>query len=163
MRKIWEWLFPPKRKTYCTVLRWYPHTFFLNQVSLQYKILSVFGSQLIPQVYWRMPQRLARRLSAGFQDKESKPQVGVVCKRCIDVLSHAQHFIATGRMKLGLRSCWRDKLHWELREEEHLATPHTLSWPLLKGPRKPMSLLSILGHPCCLSVLMLSWQNLNAP
>ena len=81
-----------------------PHFFFLTQVALLYEILSgqhrtnagfefvlgpkavesewlsMLGSQLIPQVYRRMPQRLARRLSAGFQDKESKGQVGVVYK-----------------------------------------------------------------------------------
>ena len=36
---------------------------------------SVLGTQLSPQVHHKMSKRLAKRLSAGFQDKESKPQV----------------------------------------------------------------------------------------
>ena len=35
-------------------------------------------AELIPQVYRRMPQQLARRFSAWYQEKESKPPVGVV-------------------------------------------------------------------------------------
>ena len=52
--------------------------FVLGPKAVESEWLSMLGSQLIPQVYRRMPQRLARRLSAGFQDKESKGQVGVV-------------------------------------------------------------------------------------
>ena len=40
---------------------------------------AVLGKTLSPVFYRKMPQRLARRLSAGFQDKESKPQV-LSCK-----------------------------------------------------------------------------------
>jgi hypothetical protein len=36
---------------------------------------AVLGKTLCPVFYRKMPQRLAKRLSAGFQDKESKPQV----------------------------------------------------------------------------------------
>ena len=36
---------------------------------------AVLGKTLCPIFYRKMPQRLAKRLSAGFQDKESKPQV----------------------------------------------------------------------------------------
>ena len=36
---------------------------------------AVLGRTLSPVFYRKMPQRLDRRLSAGFQDKESKPQV----------------------------------------------------------------------------------------
>ena len=39
-----------------------------GKVKNLYEILS-------PVFYRKMPQRLAKRLSAGFQDKESKPQV----------------------------------------------------------------------------------------
>ena len=35
-------------------------------------------AQLGPVFYRKMPLRLAKRLSAGFQDKESKPQVSNV-------------------------------------------------------------------------------------
>ena len=34
-----------------------------------------FGEDFTPIYYRKMPIRLAKRLSAGFQDKESKPQV----------------------------------------------------------------------------------------
>ena len=38
--------------------------------------------------------------------RNSKPRlVWFVKGLCIDVLSHAHHFIGTGKMKLGLRSC----------------------------------------------------------
>jgi len=36
---------------------------------------AVFGYSLRPQIWKKMPRRLARRLSAGFQAKESQPQV----------------------------------------------------------------------------------------
>ena len=36
---------------------------------------AVLGKTLCPVFYRKMTQRLAKRLSAGFQDKESKPQV----------------------------------------------------------------------------------------
>ena len=36
---------------------------------------AILGKTLCPIFYRKMPQRLAKRLSAGFQDKESKPQV----------------------------------------------------------------------------------------
>ena len=36
---------------------------------------AVFGYNLRPQIWKKMPMRLAKRLSAGFQAKESQPQV----------------------------------------------------------------------------------------
>ena len=33
------------------------------------------GENIVPYFYHKMPQRLAKRLSAGFQMKESQPQV----------------------------------------------------------------------------------------
>ena len=39
--------------------------------------VSVLGRTLSPVFYRKMPLRLAKRLSAGFQDKESKPQVNI--------------------------------------------------------------------------------------
>ena len=39
--------------------------------------VSVLGRTLTPVFYRKMPLRLAKRLSAGFQDKESKPQVHI--------------------------------------------------------------------------------------
>ena len=36
---------------------------------------AVLGKTLCPIFYRKMPQRLAKRLSAGFQIKESQPQV----------------------------------------------------------------------------------------
>ena len=36
---------------------------------------AVLGKTLCPIFYRKMPQRLAKRLSAGFQVKESQPQV----------------------------------------------------------------------------------------
>ena len=36
--------------------------------------LAVLGTTLTLVFYRKMPLRLAKRLSAGFQDKESKPQ-----------------------------------------------------------------------------------------
>ena len=38
----------------------------------------MFGYNLRPQIWRKMPRRLAQRLSAGFQAKESKPQVTFV-------------------------------------------------------------------------------------
>ena len=43
---------------------------------------AVLGKTLCPVFYRKMPQRLARRLSAGFQDKESKPQVYIYIYTC---------------------------------------------------------------------------------
>ena len=39
----------------------------------------VFGYNLRPQIWKKMPMRLANRLSAGFQAKESQPQVNKFC------------------------------------------------------------------------------------
>ena len=50
---------------------------------------ACFGTQLVPQVYRRMPKRLARRLSAGFQDKESKPQVQNVVKSVLNIANES--------------------------------------------------------------------------
>ena len=36
---------------------------------------AVFGYNLRPQIWKKMPRRLAKRLSAGFQAKESQPHV----------------------------------------------------------------------------------------
>jgi len=36
---------------------------------------AVFGYNLRPQIWKKMPMRLAKRLSAGLQAKESHPQV----------------------------------------------------------------------------------------
>ena len=38
---------------------------------------AVLGKTLCPVFYRKMPQRLAKCLNAGFQDKESKPQVTI--------------------------------------------------------------------------------------
>jgi len=38
---------------------------------------AVLGNTLCPVFYRKMTQRLAKCLSAGFQDKESKPQVTI--------------------------------------------------------------------------------------
>ena len=36
---------------------------------------AVLGKTMCPIFYWKMPQRLVECLSAGFQIKESQPQV----------------------------------------------------------------------------------------
>ena len=49
---------------------------FVNGVkAVETEWVTQLGQTLCPIYYRKMPQRVARRLSAGFQDKESKPQV----------------------------------------------------------------------------------------
>ena len=49
---------------------------FVNGVkAVESEWLAVLGRTLTPVFYRKMPLRLAKKLSAGFQDKESKPQV----------------------------------------------------------------------------------------
>ena len=49
---------------------------FVNGVkSNEAEWAAVLGKTLCPIFYRKMPQRLAKRLSAGFQVKESQPQV----------------------------------------------------------------------------------------
>ena len=49
---------------------------FVNGIGAQEsEWVAQLGRTLVPVFYRKMPQRLAKRLSAGFQDKESKPQV----------------------------------------------------------------------------------------
>ena len=49
---------------------------FVNGVkAVETEWVAQLGRTLCPIFYRKMPQRVARRLSAGFQDKESKPQV----------------------------------------------------------------------------------------
>ena len=49
---------------------------FVNGVkAIEQEWVAVLGRTLSPVYYRKMPVRLAKRLSAGFQDKESKPQV----------------------------------------------------------------------------------------
>ena len=49
---------------------------FVNGVkAVESEWVGQLGKTLCPVFYRKMPQRLAKRLSAGFQDKESKPQV----------------------------------------------------------------------------------------
>ena len=51
---------------------------FVNGVkAIEQQWVSVLGRTLSPVFYRKMPLRLAKRLSAGFQDKESKPQVNI--------------------------------------------------------------------------------------
>ena len=51
---------------------------FVNGVkAIEQQWVSVLGRTLTPVFYQKMPLRLAKRLSAGFQDKESKPQVHI--------------------------------------------------------------------------------------
>ena len=51
---------------------------FVNSVkAIEQQWVSVLGRTLTPVFYKKMPLRLAKRLSAGFQDKESKPQVHI--------------------------------------------------------------------------------------
>ena len=46
---------------------------FVNGVkAIEQQWVSVLGRTLSPVFYRKMPLRLAKRLSAGFQDKESK-------------------------------------------------------------------------------------------
>ena len=52
---------------------------FVNGVeALESEWLAVLGRTLTLVFYRKMPWRLAKRLSAGFQDKESKSQVNKV-------------------------------------------------------------------------------------
>ena len=54
------------------------HDGFVNSVkAIEQQWVSVLGRTLTPVFYRKMPLRLAKRLSAGFQDKESKPQVHI--------------------------------------------------------------------------------------
>ena len=61
--------------------------------------LAVLGRTLAPVFYRKMPLRLAKKLSAGFQDKESKPQVYINCYEIsmakwhmyVNMQSHVQH------------------------------------------------------------------------
>ena len=49
---------------------------FVNGVkAVETEWAAVLGKTLCPIFYRKMPQRLAKRLSAGFQIKESQPQV----------------------------------------------------------------------------------------
>ena len=49
---------------------------FVNGVkAVEAEWVATLGKTLSPVFYQKMPQRLVKRLSAGFQDKESKPQV----------------------------------------------------------------------------------------
>ena len=49
---------------------------FVNEVKAkEIEWAAVLGKTLCPIFYHKMPQRLAKRLSAGFQIKESQPQV----------------------------------------------------------------------------------------
>ena len=49
---------------------------FVNGVkAVEAEWVAQLGRTLCPVFYRKMPQRVAKRLSAGFQDKESKPQV----------------------------------------------------------------------------------------
>ena len=51
---------------------------FVNGVkAIEQQWVSVLGRTLTNVFYKKMPLRLAKRLSAGFQDKESKPQVHI--------------------------------------------------------------------------------------
>ena len=51
---------------------------FVNGVkAIEQQWVSVLGGTLSPVFYRKMPLRLAKCLSAGFQDKESKPQVHI--------------------------------------------------------------------------------------
>ena len=51
---------------------------FVNGVkAIEQERVAVLGRTLSPVFYRKMPLRLAKRLSAGFQDKESKPQVNI--------------------------------------------------------------------------------------
>ena len=45
--------------------------------AIEQEWVSVLGRTISPIFYRKMPLRLAKRLSAGFQDKESKPQVNL--------------------------------------------------------------------------------------
>ena len=52
---------------------------FVNGVrAVETEWVAQLGRTLCPVFYRKMPLRLAKRLSAGFQDKESKPQVSNV-------------------------------------------------------------------------------------
>ena len=52
---------------------------FVNGVrAVESEWVAQLGRTLCPVFYRKMPLRLAKRLSAGFQDKESKPQVSNV-------------------------------------------------------------------------------------
>jgi len=52
---------------------------FVNGVkAVESEWLAVLGRTLTPVFYRKMPLRLAKKLSAGFQDKESKPQVYII-------------------------------------------------------------------------------------
>ena len=70
---------------------------------------SVFGYNLRPQIWKKMPRRLAKRLSAGFQAKESQPQVRslfYICKT--DIVYGCQRTI--------LFLCVGWSLVWEVHE-----------------------------------------------
>ena len=45
--------------------------------AIEQEWVSVLGRTLSPVFYRKMPLRLAKQLSAGFKDKESKPQVHI--------------------------------------------------------------------------------------
>jgi len=49
--------------------------FFNGVKAIEQEWVAVLGRTLTPMFCRKMPIRLAKRLSAGFQDKESKPQV----------------------------------------------------------------------------------------
>ena len=51
---------------------------FVNGVkAVESDWLAVLGRTLTPVFYRKMPLRLAKRLSAGFQDKELKHGIGI--------------------------------------------------------------------------------------
>ena len=71
IRNLWEILYGQHRTNAMDE--------FVNGVrAVESDWLAVLGRTLIPVFYRKMPLRLAKKLSAGFQDKESKPQVNKV-------------------------------------------------------------------------------------
>ena len=51
---------------------------FVNGVkAIETEWVAMLARTLSPVFYRKMPLRLAKRLSAGFHDKESKPQVNL--------------------------------------------------------------------------------------
>ena len=49
---------------------------FVNGVKpVEAELVAQLGRTLCPILYWKLPLRLTKQLSAGFQDKESKLQV----------------------------------------------------------------------------------------
>ena len=83
--------------------------FFNGVKAVETEWAAVLGKTLCPIFYRKMPQRLAKRLSAGFQIKESQPQVCTafnvkyelphVCLKVAVTKCCKVHFF--GRMKFG--------------------------------------------------------------